>query len=197
MFRREPRVPTWAVAAGMAAGAGSMAFAVLRGVRTLRRRRARVVGELDALEDAAVDVLRRDSETGVCAIDVAALGPGILELSGSVPTHEVGRRAARLLHALAGVRTVISRLEVGAFEQRLANNRERLARGEPSTRERRWYGVRVGTGRRRQSYDTEPARADDTVERKTRALEVRPDEVADATSPATPSDGFTAGGPPL
>ncbi|HEX2167860.1 MAG TPA: hypothetical protein VHG09_11565, partial [Longimicrobiales bacterium] len=38
--------------------------------------------------------------------------------------------------------------------------------------ERQWYGVRVGTGRRRQSTDTDPGRTDDTVKMRTRDLEV-------------------------
>lgn len=199
MFRNQSqRVNTWAVAAGAAASASAVAYAVLRGVRTLRGRRvSEPLTELDVLEDAAVDALRRDSTTGVCAIDVAAVSPGIIELTGVVPRHEVGQRASRLLHALPGVRTVISRLEVGSFEARLAGNRERQARGEPSTRERRWYGVRVGTGRRRQSPDTEPARNDDTVERKTRELEVSADDLADAAPPRPADNPFGGPQPPL
>lgn len=200
LFRREPqRVSTWAVAAGAAASASAVTFAVLRGMRTLRQRQRPHAEptELDSLEDAAVDALRRDSTTGVCAIDVAAVSPGIIELSGVVPTHEVGQRASRLLHALPGVRTVISRLEVGSFEERLADNRERLARGEPGSLDRRWYGVRVGTGRRRQSAETEPARNDDTVERKTKELEVSQDDLDDAASSGPAPNAFDPTNPPL
>jgi hypothetical protein len=195
MFRRQPdRLSIWAVAAGAAASAGAVSFAILRGIRVARHRRSpQSVTELDFLEDAAVDALRRDSLTGVCAIDVAAVSRGIIELSGVVPTHEVGQRATRLLHALPGVRTVISRLEVGSFEERLADNRQRLARGEPQTRERRWYGVRVGTGRRRQSAETDPPRSDDTIHRKTKDLDVSPDDLADAAS-SHPADTILDGG---
>jgi hypothetical protein len=199
MFLRQPnRVLPWAVGAGAAASASAVAYAVLRGVRAVRRRREELPpGELEELEDSAVDTLRRDSATGVCAIDVAAISPGIIELTGVVPTHEVGQRASRLLHALPGVRTVISRLEVGSFEERLADNRERLARGEPETQDRRWYGVRVGTGRRRQSTDTDPARTDDTVARKTRELEISRDDLEDAASARPTSDAFDPTNPPL
>jgi hypothetical protein len=203
MWRRKPAGPdSWmvtAVAAGAAAGAGAIAFAVLRGVRIVRQRQQRVWTELDLLEDQAVEVLRRDSVTGSCAIDIAAIGPRTVELTGVVPTHDAAQRAARLLHALPGVNTVISRLEIGSFEARLADNRERLARGEPSTTQRRWYGVRVGTGRRRQSLETEPARPDDAVERRTRQLEVQSGDVegvggaGDGASP----HGFDASQPPL
>jgi hypothetical protein len=189
MLHRHPKRPEpWALAAGAAAGAGAVAFAVLQGVRLLRRRQARhehaptVPAELATLEEAAVALLRQDRATDSCAIDVAAIAPGIIELTGVVPSHEVGQRAARILHSLSGVRTVISRLEVGSFEARLAEARGRRARGEPETQERHWYGVRVGTGRRRQSADTEPARDDDSLERRSRELDVQPTDLTDAAA---------------
>lgn len=188
MFRREQDgVPVWVIAAGAAAGVTAISFAVLR---TLRRRRERppLVSGLDYLEDAAVDVLRRDPQTGACAIDVAATGPGMIELTGVVPTQEVSQRAARLLHSLPGVRTVVNRLDTGALEQQLATNRTRRARGEPATRERQWYGVRVGTGRRRQSLDTDPGRTDDTVKRRTRDLEVSAADITEGMNPETDGD---------
>lgn len=183
MLRREQDgVPVWVIAAGAAAGATAIAFAVLRTVRRRRESPPLTTG-LDYLEDAAVDVLRRDPQTGACAIDVAATGPGMIELTGVVPTHEVSQRAARLLHSLQGVRTVVNRLDTGALEQQLATNRTRRARGEPATRERQWYGVRVGTGRRRQSADTDPGRTDDTVKRLTRDLEVSPADITEGMNP--------------
>lgn len=188
MFRREPEgVPVWALAVGTFAGVTAVSFVVLRMLR--RRRQARPAGTpLDMLEEAAVDALRRDARTGRCAIDVAAVAPGIIELSGVVQTHELGQRAARLLHALPGVRTVINRLETGTVEQRLADNRKRRASGAPASLERQWYGVRVGTGRRRQSADTDPGRTDDTVKRRTRELEVNAADVLDGIAPESPED---------
>jgi hypothetical protein len=199
MFRGQPdRYLAWAISAGVAAGAsaGAAAFAVLRTVRRRRLAGEVLPGELGHLEDAAVDALRRDSQVGVCAIDVAAVAPGIIELTGMVPTHEVAQRAVRLLHGLPEVRTVISRLEAGSMEQRLAQNRERLARGEPELLERRWYGVRVGTGQRRQSLATEPARPDDSVPRRTRELEIRPTDLGDGESHPRGGD-FDDRPPPL
>lgn len=189
--RQQDGVPVWAIAAGAAAGATAISFAVLR---TLRRRRRLPPGtSLDALEDAAVEVLRRDPQTGGCAIDVAAIGPGMIELTGVVPTHDTSQRAARLLHALSGVRTVVNRLDTGALEQQLATNRTRRARGEPATRERQWYGVRVGTGRRRQSIDTDPGRTDDTVKRRTRDLEVSAADISEGLNPDGGTDDMTPG----
>lgn len=191
MFRRQQDgVPVWVIAAGAAAGATAISFAVLR---TLRRRRERppLTTGLDYLEDAAVDVLRRDPQTGACAIDVAATGPGMIELTGVVPTHEVSQRAARLLHSLPGVRTVVNRLDTGALEQQLATNRTRRARGEPATRERQWYGVRVGTGRRRQSAETDPGRNDDTIKRRTRDLEVSAADITEGMNPDDAGDDIS------
>jgi hypothetical protein len=197
--KQEANTAAWLVAAGAAAGAGAAAaaFAVLRTVRRRRWDTQEPVTAMDSLEDAVVDALRRDTQTGVCAIDVAAVGPDMIELTGVVPTAEVAQRAVRLLHRLPQVRTVISRLEVGSLESHLAENRERLARGEPQLVERRWYGVRVGTGRRRQSAATEPDRPDDSLPRRTRELEIQPDDLADAASHRRVLGGDDAGQRPL
>ena len=117
------RVPTWLWTVAAVAGASAVAYGV---IRFLRAGRARVpTSELDILEDAAVERLRRDPVTGKSPIDVSALAPGIIELTGIVPSHEAGQRAARLLHALPGVHTVINRLDTGSLEERLATNRAR------------------------------------------------------------------------
>jgi hypothetical protein len=188
MFRRAPdRVTPLMIGAGAAAGATAVAWSVLRVVRT-RRDAHRVEGELDALEDAAVEALRRDPVTGSCPIDVAAPSPGIIELSGRVPNRETGQRAARLLHAVPGVRTVVNRLAQGAAEAQIEHNRVRRERGDPYTLDRHWYGVRVGTGRRRQSPLTDPDRPDDTVKRRTRALEPSAADIAEAASQVAPPD---------
>jgi hypothetical protein len=203
MRSRQAGAEPWALAAGAAAGAGAMAYAVFRGMRLLRGRHGRadrgpeLPAELDALEDSAVEMLRRDPATGECAIDVAAIAPGIVELTGYVPTQEAGQRAARVLHSLPGVRTVISRLEVGSYESRLAEARGRHARGEPETLERQWYGVRVGTGRRRQSPATEPSRTDDSRHRLSRELEVRPEDLDDTAAARRVDDALGATDRPL
>ena len=190
MFRREQdAVPKWILAGGAVAGvSAALSWAVLR---TMRRRRDRLplTTDLDYLEDAAVEVLRRDSLTGNAAIDVAATGPGMIELTGVVATHEIAQRAARLLHALPGVRTVVNRLDTGALEQQLAANRGRRARGEPATRERQWYGVRVGMGRRRQSPDTDPGRDDDAAKIRTRSLEVSAADINEGLNAVEDGDG--------
>lgn len=183
---------SWGVLAiGAAAGASALAWAAFRSVRRSRgaeQRTVREMNELAELEESVVEALRVDAVTGSCAIDVAAIGPGIIELSGVVPTEEAAQRAARLMHAVPGVRTVINRLEEGSVEERLAENRARRERGEPETLERHWTGLGVGTGRRRQSPSTDPDRPSDRVKERTRALEVREQDLAEAMSsqPAAP-----------
>jgi hypothetical protein len=197
--RKQGGVPAWVLAGGAAgAGASAAALLVMKAVRRYRSGRVEEsVGAFVALEDMVVDVLRRDPQTGVCAIDVAAVGPGTIELSGVVPSHDVSRHAAELLQGLPGVRTVISRLEEGTTEERLARNRERLARGEPALRDRRWYGVRVGMGQRRQSSATEPDRPDDSVQRRTRELEVGQSDLSDSAQSHRATGEFGAESPPL
>lgn len=174
------------VAMGAAAGASALAWAAIRSIRRTRGAEQRTIdamNELVELEESVVEALRVDAVTGSCAIDVAAVGPGIIELSGVVPTEEAAQRAARLMHAVPGVRTVINRLEEGSVEERLAQNRARRERGEPETLERHWTGVGVGIGRRRQSPSTDPDRPDDSIRNRSRALEVQPEDIAAAVSP--------------
>lgn len=173
------------VAMGAAAGVSALAWAAIRSIRRTRGAEQRTIGainELVELEESVVEALRVDAVTGSCAIDVAAVGPGIIELSGVVPTEEAAQRAARLMHAVPGVRTVINRLEEGSVEERLAQNRARRERGEPETLERHWTGLGVGTGRRRQSPSTDPDRPNDRIRDQTRALDVQPEDIAAAVS---------------
>lgn len=175
------RMPPWGMlVVGAAASATAIAYAALRTARRSRDEGRREGREIAELEENVVQRLREDAITGSCAIDVAAIAPGIIELSGVVPNDEAAKRAARLMHSVPGVRTVINRLEEGSVEERLAENRARRLRGEPETRERHWTGVGVGTGRRRQSPTTDPDRPSDRTKEVSRALEVSDSDLADA-----------------
>jgi len=101
---------------GAAAGLGFAAYGLFRMARQPDRGSQRRTA-LDVLEEAAVDALRADEITGNCAIDVTAIAPGILELTGSVPDHDTAERAARVLHAVAGVRTVVNRLDTESLHE--------------------------------------------------------------------------------
>ncbi len=123
-----------------------------------------------ALEDAVVDALRGDSHAGGSAIDVAAVAPGVIELSGTAADWMAARRAVEVTQGVEGVTTVVNRLDIEALENQLSRTRQRFANGDPSLTETHWYGVGVGMGRRRQSPDTDPAQRDDSAEMKAEAL---------------------------
>jgi hypothetical protein len=178
-----------ALTVGIAAGA---AVGIYFGWREWRRRRIRAdapVGHLAELEEAAVEALRSDDLAGRRAIDVAAVGDGIVELSGVVEEQDEARRAVDIAQRVEGVHTVINRLSVGTVERQLIRTRRRYETGDPALTEPHWYGMRVGMGRRRQSAATDPDRSDDRVDTVTRVLEPSPDlEEPDGTEMGTATE---------
>jgi hypothetical protein len=182
MARREMpgrRVQLAALAAGAAVGAGLVWWQWSR-----RRAAHRVEGRLVQLEQAAVERLLADERIAGQPIEVAALAPGILELSGAVETAQDASRAVALAQGTPGVRTVLNRLEV---LEELERAEAALAQpdGPGSARgETRWLGIGVGTGRRRQARDTDPDRRDDRLDIVERELGV--DRVAE--NPSEPLD---------
>jgi hypothetical protein len=143
------------LAAGTAA-AGSTYF--------IRRRWARQNQErvYDHLEVDVVDALCADDVAGSCPIDVAALGPGLIELTGTVPDEAAATRAAEVAQRVDGVHTVVNRLTVEVLEQHLAENRRRRETGAAELNARGWEGVGSGMGARRQGEETDPNRDDDS-----------------------------------
>lgn len=160
-----------ALAAGVAAGAVAAVYFGWREVRHRRFREQLQHTPFAALEEATVDALRGDERAGERAIDVAALGDGIIELTGTVATEDESKRAVEVAQAVDGVHTVVNRLSVGAVEQHLVQTRRRFQDGDASLNETHWYGIRVGMGRRRQGVSTDPDRRDDRVDRVTRVLD--------------------------
>lgn len=88
---------------GLAAGtaAASSTFFLRRALR--QRSRA---GVYEQLEVAVVDALCADDVAGACPIDVAAVGPGVIELSGTVPDEAAGARSPDRRSRCASPRTV-------------------------------------------------------------------------------------------
>lgn len=164
---RSRRAAAWSLAVGAAAGVAAAA------VWTVRRQRAGAPvldRERIDLEESVVDALLADDETARCAIEVAAIGPGVVELTGMVGTTAELRRALDVTEAVDGVRTVVNRLEVGVERSRRRERRRRYAEGDPALTEQHWYGVGVGMGRRRQG-DTGPDQRDDRVDMLTQQFE--------------------------
>lgn len=163
------------LAGTLGVGAGA-AYAAVRMLLRRRQERPPLDPELEQLETDAVDALCADAVTGRCAIDVAALGPGVIELSGSVPDEAASDRAADVVQRVQGIATVVNRLRVEVLERHLEDTRRRRGAGEPALHASGWEGMRAGMGARRQGPQTEPARRDDAADLQNEAI--RPDEPA-------------------
>jgi hypothetical protein len=146
---------------GLAAGTAAAGSTYL-----IRRRWGRAGQErvYESLEVDVVDALCADDVAGACPIDVAALGPGLIELTGTVPDEAAAARAAEVAQRVDGVHTVVNRLTVEVLEQHLAENRRRREAGAAALDARGWEGVRSGMGARRQGAGTDPGREDDSQE---------------------------------
>ncbi|MGH7475226.1 MAG: BON domain-containing protein [Longimicrobiales bacterium] len=164
---------TWKVGAGLAVGFAAVATGLLlsRGGRRLVREvwqgRTRT-----RLEDRILDRLWSDRRISRRRIDASEVSPGVIELSGAVRDERESDLAVQIARGVDGVQTVVNRLETETLESHLADNRRRYADGDPALHGSHWYGMEVGTGRRRQSRDTEPDRPDDSVDMITRDLDV-------------------------
>lgn len=155
--KRKQQAKKWAVVAGAAAGITALAYVTYQ---VIRRRRA-PFPELKRLERSVVDALREDDVLKRRGIEVAAIAPGLIELSGRVSSEEEVHHAAEVVQTVPGVHTVLNRLDVAELETRLRRGRRKLLATEPSLR---WYGGGVGIGRRRQGRQTDPTRRDDHVD---------------------------------
>jgi osmotically-inducible protein OsmY len=115
-------------------------------------------GELDeraldgdsALEERVLRAFRRDAILSERAIDIGAIGEGIIELSGWVETQEEAEHAMAVTRTVQGIVTVVSRLFIGSDEQDSSD----LDDGAPLPGGR-WEGQGVGMGRRRQGHSGE------------------------------------------
>jgi hypothetical protein len=141
-------------------------------VRRLRPARLRRLAEdqegLDQLEDAVLRAFNDDQLLGGRGVDIGAISPGIVELSGSVWSEDEAHRAVSLANRVTGVKTVVNRLEI---ESRTAWP----ALSRPGDRDLRSTfghseGRTGGMGRRRQGFGTEPDRPDDSQIRRLDAL---------------------------
>jgi hypothetical protein len=156
-------------AAGLGLAIGGAAFVIWRMRRRIWSGQAEYPGA--ELEGAVVDALRNDEHAGGSAIDVAAVAPGVIELSGTASDWMAARRAVEVTQGVPGVSTVVNRLDIEALENQLARTRQRFASGDPSLTETQWTGVGVGMGKRRQGVSNEVPQRDDSVKMKTSAIE--------------------------
>jgi hypothetical protein len=151
-------------------GLRERAKTVARRLRPARLRRMAVEQEeLTGLEDLVLDAFLADSVLSERGIDVGAISHGIIELSGSVWTEEEADRAVHLANSIAGVNTVVNRLDVES-EARY-RERNRLDVDDADQYEgSEWTGRMVGMNRRRQGRQTDPDQPDDSQPQTTKAL---------------------------
>ncbi|MGH7458580.1 MAG: BON domain-containing protein [Longimicrobiaceae bacterium] len=126
--------------------------------------------ELFALEDAVLDAFRADPVLSERGVDVGAISPGIIELSGSVHSEDESAVAVSTARGVEGVETVVNRMDVQSEMVHLEEVRRRLEDRDPALAESGWEGRRVGMGRMRQGPQTEPDRPDDSQKLRERAL---------------------------
>lgn len=156
-----------------ARAAGERARSVARRLRPARLRRMEgEQNELTGLEDQVIDAFLADELLAERGIDVGAISPGIIELSGSVWTEEEAHRAVRIANAVAGVDTVVNRMEVEDEIRHLSQARRRLEEDVSGLSAlHHTHGRTGGMGSRRQGHQTDPDRTDDHVHQELRALE--------------------------
>jgi hypothetical protein len=137
----------------------------------LRPARLRRMGpeqrELNGLEDAVLNAFLADEILAERGIDVGAISPGIVELSGSVYTDEEAERAVRVANGVGGVRTVVNRMDV-EDEARYLHRTRREGGGLGSLQHE--MGRTGGMGTRRQGRGTDPDRPDDSQMQELEAL---------------------------
>jgi hypothetical protein len=166
--RNETALWILGVGAGVAVAAGIFAaYQINKQGRLVLRR------DMRALEKRVIRGLRGHNTTRDQAIDVEAVGAGVIELSGYVDTEELAREVIDLVDRIPGVHAVFNRMDIRSVEARLEQNRARTSAREGT----RWYGGSVGIGRRRQSPATDPARRDDHTDLKLKALQPNRDDV--------------------
>ena len=103
-----------------------------------------------------LEAFRNDPTLSERAVDIGAIGDGIIELTGWVREPDEATHAVTITRGVPGVETVVNRLDV------------RLAGAEAATeideephaplQGGRWEGQQVGTGRRRQGNSSEADR---------------------------------------
>jgi osmotically-inducible protein OsmY len=108
-----------------------------------------------ALEERVLRAFRRDAILSERAIDIGAIGEGIIELSGWVETHEESEHAMAVTRKVPGIVTVVSRLYIGSDEQDSADLDEDDLDDDAPLPGGRWEGQGVGMGRRRQGNSAE------------------------------------------
>lgn len=81
------------------------------------------------LEDHVLEAFQADSTLRERAIDISAVGDGLIELSGWVDTDDESHHAAAVARRVAGVESVVNRLAIGHADVADDTRDERRERG--------------------------------------------------------------------
>lgn len=164
--------------------------------------------EAEELEERVLEAFRNDPILSERAVDIGAIGDGIIELTGTVHDEDEADHAVTLTRGVPGVTTVLNRVTARAEERQRSRNARRYASGDPALTEARWEGQGVGTGRRRQGTSQEIDRHADprpNLEerwmREEHAIEAAADDmdgIAERRNKAkAPREGDRTGGAPV
>jgi hypothetical protein len=114
--------------------------------------------EVPLLEERVLEAFNNDPILAERAIDIGALGSGIIELAGWVDNDAEAEHAMTIARGVPGVDTVVNRLMIDAEERQIDDNIQRFKVGDPALTDAKWEGQQVGTGKRRQGTSDEPDR---------------------------------------
>ena len=113
----------------------------------------------EVLEERVLEAFRNDPILSERAIDIGAIGDGIIELTGWVHEADEATHAVTITRGVPGVETVVNRLDVritgGEVAEEIDDDPSKPLPGG------RWEGQQVGTGRRRQGNSAESDRHSD------------------------------------
>ena len=132
------------------------------------RREPRDQDELLLMEDTVLDAFLGDALLRDRGIDVGAISPGIVELSGAVFTRGEAAHAVAVAQGVEGVRTVVNRMEV---DDGRGHSSSPDAEDDVRTSGSEWTGHSSGMGSRRQGRDSDPFHRDDSHRQREMALE--------------------------
>ena len=111
--------------------------------------------EDSVLEERVLEAFRNDPILSERAVDIGAIGEGVIELAGWVHDDEEANHALTIARGTPGVETVVNRIEVGEIESAFDDTARRYENGDPALAQSHWEGQQVGTGRRRQGTSDE------------------------------------------
>ena len=109
----------------------------------------------EVLEERVLEAFRNDPVLSERAVDIGAIGEGVIELAGWVHDDGEATHAVTIARGVPGVETVVNRMAIGELESAFDDNARRYESGDPALAEAHWEGQQVGTGRRRQGTSDE------------------------------------------